>query len=426
MEQIERTTLMLTDRTGKLKILFVEEVSGMGGSTVCLSSLIKSLPDTRVQPVLALYFKDSAIEKLMFPDLKIYHMKKYFSRFTNSYLANWKSLPLVKQILKIAIWGSLFTLEGIRRVAITFWIIKSNKVDVVATNNCLGTNMFSIIAAKLANVPCVCHTRGFGSVSRLQKISLEYVAAIVTMSNSVRDFLNAETVVQKTGATSKIITIYDGLTRSELSFDYSCCKGLRHKFDVPEDKKVVGMVGMLTEWKGFHVFLEAAKYVLEEGHNVVFFVVGDSITKEDTSYRQFLHSTAAETGISDHVVFTGQQMDIQNAYWSLDVVVHASLSPEAFGRVVIEAMAASKPVVAVNAGGPAEIIQHGQTGLLYSSGDAHELAQQIMLLLSNPDLSERIGKNARKHVEDNFSIDTTVRKTMQVYDETFSQGRKRE
>jgi len=176
-----------------------------------------------------------------------------------------------------------------------------------------------------------------------------------------------------------MVTIYDGLTRSELDFDYKNCSMMRHEYHLAEGTKAVGMVGMLTEWKGFHVFLQAAKYVLEEYHDVVFFVVGDSISKEVTSYKEFLHSMAIELDISNNVFFYRSPSRFKERLRGARHYIHASLTPEPFGRVIIEAMAAAKPVIAVNAGGPAEIIQHGQTGLLYSPGDAHELARHIML-----------------------------------------------
>jgi glycosyltransferase involved in cell wall biosynthesis len=403
------------------KILYIEEVSGMGGSTVCLSNLIAGLTDKNVNRILTIYFKNNKIEQQMFPGIKCYHLNKYFGRLTTSYLDGWKSLSMAKRIFKIAIWGTLFTLEGIRRTAATYWIIKNNKVDLVHTNNALGTNMFSILAAKLANVPCVCHVRCFATIGRFQKICLSYASRIITISDIVKEELEKEKLVRDNGRLDKIITIYDGLVQNELDFDYKKCRLLRQEYNISECTKAVGMVGMLTEWKGFHVFLEAAKEVLEVYHDVVFFVVGDSINESDTSYKKFLLSKVEELGITKKVIFTGLRLDVKDVNASLDIFVHASLPPEPFGRVVIEAMAAAKPVVATDAGGPAEIIQHGQTGLLYKSGDSQELSQHILLLLRDTDMCERIGINAKNHVAENFNIESTVRETMDIYNEIINQ-----
>lgn len=84
---------MAPRRTEKRKILFTEEVSGMGGSTVCLSNLIAGLSGKGHQCVLALYFRDSGIERRMFPGVKTYHLRKHFDRFIHSRTARNSTLP---------------------------------------------------------------------------------------------------------------------------------------------------------------------------------------------------------------------------------------------------------------------------------------------------------------------------------------------
>jgi glycosyltransferase involved in cell wall biosynthesis len=99
----------------------------------------------------------------------------------------------------------------------------------------------------------------------------------------------------------------------------------------------------------------------------------------------------------------------------MDVVVHTSILPEPFGRVIIEAMAMAKPVIATSMGGPLEIISHGVDGILVRENDPKELAGAIYELLQNSERRALMAQNARKTIEDRFSMDTFKREMEQVY-----------
>jgi glycosyltransferase involved in cell wall biosynthesis len=109
--------------------------------------------------------------------------------------------------------------------------------------------------------------------------------------------------------------------------------------------------------------------------------------------------------------------DVYDVFSSLDVVVHASTSPEPFGRVIIEAMALGKPVIATALGGPLEIIEHGHNGLLIEPGDPVALAEAIITLVSDEKERVRIGKNAIAHVNEHFRQKDAVRKIEAIYDD---------
>lgn len=394
----------------------------MGGSTTCLSSLVKGLAGKGYDCRIALYFTDDEIEKSLFPGIKTYHLEKYFAWFIRYYLVDRKSLPKHMQFFKIVLWGAIFLLEALRRIILTYWIIVSNRIDIVHTNNSLGLNLYSIYAAKLANVPCVCHIRGYESIGALNRRCPEFATAIITMSESVKSALAESPEIQKINASGKMLTIYDGLSEDELAYEYSAEAGLRQEYGIPEEKMMVGMVGMLSEWKGFHLFLEAADEILRQRDDMVFFVIGDSITINEIDYKRSLYDQVKKLGIEKQVFFTGLIMDTRRAFGSLDIVVHASIHPEPFGRVVIEAMAASKPVIAANAGGPVEIIRHGETGLLFKSGNSRDLAHHLMLLAGDPAMRDRIGRNGRVHVENSFCMNRTCAEVEQIYNRILLTG----
>ena len=154
--------------------------------------------------------------------------------------------------------------------------------------------------------------------------------------------------------------------------------------------------------------------MLEKVPDAYAFVVG-GVPAGDHDYETALHSLAADLGIADRLVFTGYRADLPDILKVLDVVVHASVQPEPFGRVIVEAMAMGRPVVASNAGGPTEIIDDGQTGFLVPPNDDEALATRIVELLQDPTMAERIGEAGRRAAVEKFSAESHVRLVKEVY-----------
>jgi glycosyltransferase involved in cell wall biosynthesis len=167
---------------------------------------------------------------------------------------------------------------------------------------------------------------------------------------------------------------------------------------VPAGAPVVGLVARLQRWKGVHVLVEALPRVLGEHPDAHVVVVGGDHPLEP-GYRDELVALAARLGVADRVHLVGYQADARAWMGSFDVVVHAS-DREPFGIVVLEAMAAGKPIVAGAAGGPAEIVRDGVDGLLVAYGDAEGLAERIGRLLDDPALAERLGRAGAERARD--------------------------
>jgi glycosyltransferase involved in cell wall biosynthesis len=140
----------------------------------------------------------------------------------------------------------------------------------------------------------------------------------------------------------------------------------------------------IVEWKGLHVVIEALS-ILGERHaadRITLTVAGGNLMGPD-SYLQDLIATA--NALPFAVQFVGHQDDIATLLDNHDVLVHASIRPEPFGQVIVQGLSAHMAVIASNAGGPSEIIEDGKSGLLHTPGDARDLADQIDLLLSDPE-----------------------------------------
>jgi glycosyltransferase involved in cell wall biosynthesis len=156
---------------------------------------------------------------------------------------------------------------------------------------------------------------------------------------------------------------------------------------------VVGIVGRLAPWKGQHIFLEAVANLSRRHPGLRARIIGSALFGE-AEYVDNLRRLAKEFGIADVVEFAGFRHDIGGELAQLTVAVHASIVPEPFGQVVVEAMACGVPVVATEGGGPAEVVSHGIDGLLVQPGDAKAMADAIAELLEDGELRTRLAEAA--------------------------------
>lgn len=196
---------------------------------------------------------------------------------------------------------------------------------------------------------------------------------------------------------------------------------VRQELGLGEDDLVACMVGNVRGWKGQHVLVEAiGRMPLEWRRRTKALIVGD-VRGDDASYHGQILSRAEALGIADQVIFTGGRTDAADLVAASDVAVHASVTPEPFGLVVVEAMALGVPVVASNAGGPAEILTP-KSGLLHDPSRPEELAAHLLSLSQDPALRAKLGQGALERVE-TFSLERHVATTTRIYREVLGVGR---
>ena len=134
----------------------------------------------------------------------------------------------------------------------------------------------------------------------------------------------------------------------------------------------------------------------------------------EVRYGDELRELATRLGIAERVEFRGFQEDIWAELDLMDILVHASVTPEPFGQVIVEAMLAGVPVIAVAGGGPSEIVTDGVDGLLYPAGDVDALAQDLRRLRDDPNLRARLSDAARVRAE-RFSPQAAAGSVMALY-----------
>lgn len=167
---------------------------------------------------------------------------------------------------------------------------------------------------------------------------------------------------------------------------------------------LIGVFGRLTAWKGQILFLEA----LQRLPGAVGVIIGGPLFGEG-AFELELRQKIVELGLADRVRMLGFRSDIPLLMRAMDVIVHCSLAPEPFGRVVVEGMLAGRPVVASAAGGVMEIIQHGKTGFLYEPGNVSALVASLGVVLENAAATGAVAAAGRQWAETNFTIPAMVK-----------------
>ncbi len=169
----------------------------------------------------------------------------------------------------------------------------------------------------------------------------------------------------------------------------------RSPLALPQDVPAVGLVGRLQPWKGQDRLLQAQALLRDRGHRIHTVIVGGDAHGFSPEYASSLPACIDRLGLADAVTMTGQVADAGPYIGQMDILVNAS-DPEPFGIVVLEGMARGVAVVAVDSGGPSEIIDDGRTGVLARSGAPDALADALERLLDSPDLRDTIARAGRE------------------------------
>jgi len=187
---------------------------------------------------------------------------------------------------------------------------------------------------------------------------------------------------------------------------------------VPSGEQVVFFVGRLVREKGVHVLLEAAPRILAQAPKTRFVIAGRGPVLES------LRGQARQLGLEQQVDFAGYVDDVtRNAlYHAASVAVFPSIY-EPFGIVALEAMAAKVPVVVADTGGLSEIVSHGVDGLKCYSGHVASLADQVLTVLGNAALAQKLSGNAYNKVVTSYSWKEIARQTRNIYQEVLRESR---
>jgi len=289
-------------------------------------------------------------------------------------------------------------------------IIRKHRISLVHVN-CDRAVPHSVLATRIAHVPCVCHVHDM--------LRAWFLPSYVRYLNW------ADRIVANSQATAAKC-LSSGMQASKLDVIYECFEltrytettlydreAFRHEFKLSPDEVAIGLVGQVLRHKGHEDYIHAARIIVEHYPKCRFFIVGDDALSADKEFLPYLRRLVEESQLTDHVVFTGFRSNTPQVFAGLDIVVAPSWE-EPFGRVVVEALAAQRPVVATCVGGIPEIIKDKVTGLLCPPHDPPALAERLLHLCTHADLREELGSRGPKAAA-RFDVHQHVQQFQELY-----------
>lgn len=192
----------------------------------------------------------------------------------------------------------------------------------------------------------------------------------------------------------------------------------KFKYTDPDKKRRdefnVGIIGRITPLKGHAHFIKAMARVARQIPRLKIWIVGDAPASRE-AYKEEVEVLVRRLGLSHCTEFLGTQRDIPAILSQLDLLVLATVTHEAFGRVIIEAQAAGVPVVATEVGGVVDIIEDEKTGLLVPPADSVSMAEAIIRIFKDKELAHTLAVNAYKKVKESYNLELMVKNTLDVY-----------
>jgi glycosyltransferase involved in cell wall biosynthesis len=294
--------------------------------------------------------------------------------------------------------------------------LKKNPYQLVHTHNSKA-GFIGRLSARLAGVPVIIHTvHGFAfhdhePPSRrflyrsLERLASQWCDQMIFISQPLIQWALEEGIGNK----EKMVRIYSGIELDRFHpVSEEEKKEIRRQWGIGEDDAVIGIVSKLWEGKGHSTLIDAFLGIKKAIGEAKLMIVGEGYLY------QSLRARVDELGLSNAVLFTGFQEDVARVLSAFDVAVLPSFF-EGMGRVLLEAMAMEKPVVASRVGGIPDIVEDKVNGFLVTPGHVNELEQATLRLLRDKSLAKEMGIKGRKKITERYSVATMVRSIHKVY-----------
>lgn len=305
-------------------------------------------------------------------------------------------------------------------------IIDSEHVDLVHARS-RAPAWSALIAARRKGVPFVTTYHGaYNESGRIKSAYNSVMArgdAVIANSNYTADLVQSRYGTP----TERLRVIYrgvDGVQFDPAKVSVRDVAALREAWGLTAHQKIILQAARLTAWKGHSVVIAAAKLLKDADSlgDAVLVLAGDAQGRD--SYRRQLETEIEDAGLQEHVRLPGHLDAMPVAYQAAHVAVVASIEPEAFGRTATEAQVMGCPVIATNIGAPPETVRatpmvtaENRTGWLVPPADPRALATAIRDALSMSDgVRQELGRQARTHVLQSFTLEAMRSQTLAVYD----------
>ena len=378
-----------------MKILYVIHDNKKGGAAISFFEMIREIRKEHEIFVLTPHkngYVPTELDKMEIPHAHAHYFWWMIACPNNKFL----------RIVKIYLYKALNIVNRIEALRIKKKYIEQG-FDVVHSNSSVIN--FGGLIARYMKLPHVWHIREYGqedfglcpvvSLNKMNKFMNQYSDKVITISKAVSK--KYELIISE----DKLVQIYNGISRK---FNYE-----KTVFPVNKGKVVFLISGNYCREKGQIDVAKAAKNLVLQGCvNFEVIMAGNGDFKE---VRDFI----SRENLQSYINIVGTVDDMRAMRKSVDVEIVASKC-ETFGRVTIEAMKASNPVIGTNSGGTIELIEDGVNGYLYSYMNCEELSDRMREFILHPDLIEKMGRNAFISTKDQYTPEECAYKIKQIYE----------
>ena len=363
-----------------MNILFLDQSGNLGGAELQLLDLAKFYRDS----CLVGLFADGSFKRALGDnqiDTWVLANEQLTIRKDSSF---WQSFGNVKLLLSL-----------IAKV-----VKLSRDRDLIYANTQKAL-VIGAIASLVTSKPLIYHLHDilslehFSQTNRRIAIFLANRFASLVIANSQA---TKAAFIESGGKEHLVEVVYNGFDLAKYQINSDLITQLKQELNL-QGRYVIGHFSRLSPWKGQHILLEA----LTQCPEVTAILVGDALFGED-EYAAQLHQQVKDLNLSDRIRFLGFRDDIPQLMSMCDLVVHTSVAPEPFGRVIVEAMLCNRPIIAAAAGGATELIDHDHTGWLTTPGDVWELADTINQCRQQPEVTKAIAQNGQAAAGNRFNL----------------------
>lgn len=370
-------------KSGKTKILCIVHDANLYGSQYSMLQLLQGLDKNGYAPYVVIGKNGPMVDELKKAEIPVFitnidiWLHACYSRRWRDVLGTLRRIPFY-----------VFTIAK---------IILKYKIDVVYSNTV--ASLSGGVAARLTGKPHIWHIREKINLnSKNNPIIPEYIiykavslfsTILVTNTHHMKEVLSK-------GIRKHINVVHNGVDLRRFSAPVK--PFFRSEIGIKKSTPLIAIIGSVSTNKGQDIFIEAAKMIKKKILDTAFVIVGSG----SPQFIDQLKEDVTNAGMQKDIHFLGWRADVDKILAEIDLLILAS-EHEPFGKVIIEAMAAGKPVVATRSGGPEEIIVHECTGLLVPVSDAGAMAEATLRILKNEALAKTYGTEGRKRVHQLFS-----------------------
>ena len=281
-------------------------------------------------------------------------------------------------------------------------LLRRHAIDLLHLNQ-FGWNDDLVVAAWLSGVPVILHVHNPQHVAP-RNLNRLVAKRVVVVSESLK-----ESITDFSRIRHKCDVLYNPVEIDR----YSAGHSIRAALGLRSDDFVIGTIAQMQHHKGIDILLETARRVLAVRDDVVFLHVGPTGHNE-AEFAAMIKERAGDSAFRGRVMFLGSRTDIPDVLASIDVLFHPARR-EPFGLVVVEAMAAGRPVVCSRAGGLAEIVNTSEIGCALDGDAPERYATALLALLAQPERARAMGEEGRRSLNGRFDSATSAARLDTLY-----------